>query len=138
MQLEGEWMDRVVGLDGVQAEMMVVNAPDGSGRLELSNYHRPADQARACQPSANRLGFRHIAYVVKDLDSVVDRLRGQRLNTIGDIVNTQLGPRGEHGSGRPLIMTRAGSTTAACFGAVEVRRAIAAAVPATAPDSSRM
>lgn len=101
-------MDRVVGLDGVQAEMMVVNAPDGSGRLELSNYHRPADQARACQPSANRLGFRHIAYVVKDLDSVVDRLRGQRLNTIGDIVNTQLGPRGEHGSGRPLIMTRAG------------------------------
>lgn len=101
-------MDRVVGLDGVQAEMMVVYAPDGSGRLELSNYHRPADQARACQPSANRLGFRHIAYVVKDLDSVVDRLRGQRLNTIGDIVNTQLGPRGEHGSGRPLIMTRAG------------------------------
>jgi catechol 2,3-dioxygenase-like lactoylglutathione lyase family enzyme len=138
MQLEGEWMDPVVGPDGVQAEMMVVNAPDGSGRLELTKYHRSADQARAHQPSANRLGFRHIAHVVEDLDSVVNRLRGQRLNTIGDIVNTQLGPRGEHGAGRPLIMTRARSTTGACFGAVEVRRAIAAAVPATAPDSPGM
>jgi catechol 2,3-dioxygenase-like lactoylglutathione lyase family enzyme len=87
IQLEGEWMDRVVGLDRVQAEMVIVNAPDGSGRLELTKYHRPAHQARAHQPSANRLGFRHIAYVVEDLDSVVNRLRGKGLNTIGDIVN---------------------------------------------------
>ncbi|WP_433729503.1 hypothetical protein ACQP0C_00535 [Nocardia sp. CA-129566] len=30
MRLEGEWVDRVVGLDGVHAEMVTVNASDGA------------------------------------------------------------------------------------------------------------
>jgi catechol 2,3-dioxygenase-like lactoylglutathione lyase family enzyme len=87
MRLEGEWIDRVVGLDGVQLEMVSVNAPDGSGRLELTKFQRPTDAAAVQNPLANRRGFRHIAYAVDDLDSVVERLRGKGLTTIGDIVN---------------------------------------------------
>lgn len=71
MRLEGEWADPVVGLIGVQAEMVTVNAPGGSGRLELTKYHRPMNPEAAQGPSANRLGFRHIAYLVDDLDSIV-------------------------------------------------------------------
>jgi hypothetical protein len=47
MHLEGEWMDRVVGLDGVQAEMVTVNAPDGSGRLERTKY-LPTSRSSTC------------------------------------------------------------------------------------------
>ena len=34
--IEGRWVDRVVGLDGVRAEIAVVQTPDGHGRLELT------------------------------------------------------------------------------------------------------
>lgn len=87
MRLEGEWIDRVVGLDGVRMEMVIVYAPDGSGRLELTKFHQPADPAPAQSPLSNRLGFRHISYAVDDIDSIVERLRANGLDTIGDIVN---------------------------------------------------
>ena len=35
-------MDRVVGLDGVRADVAMVRAPDGHGRLELTKFHTPA------------------------------------------------------------------------------------------------
>lgn len=37
--VEGRWVDRVVGLDGVRAEIAVVQTPDGHGRLELTKFH---------------------------------------------------------------------------------------------------
>jgi catechol 2,3-dioxygenase-like lactoylglutathione lyase family enzyme len=40
--VEGGWMDRVVGLEGVRAEIAMVQTPDGHGRLE-----RVADVAAA-------------------------------------------------------------------------------------------
>ena len=33
--LEGEWVDQLVGLDGVRADIAVVRTPDGHGRVEL-------------------------------------------------------------------------------------------------------
>jgi catechol 2,3-dioxygenase-like lactoylglutathione lyase family enzyme len=33
--VEGEWVDRVVGLEGVRAEIAMVETPDGHGRGEL-------------------------------------------------------------------------------------------------------
>jgi catechol 2,3-dioxygenase-like lactoylglutathione lyase family enzyme len=87
MRIEDKWVDRVVGLDDVQLEMVSVNAPDGSGRIELTKFHQPVDPATAQSPLPNRLGFRHIAYVVDDIDRVVERLRGKGLDTVGDIVN---------------------------------------------------
>ncbi|HEY1359157.1 MAG TPA: VOC family protein, partial [Thermoleophilaceae bacterium] len=34
-QVEGAWVDRIVGLEGVQTEFAMMEAPDGHGRLEL-------------------------------------------------------------------------------------------------------
>ncbi len=31
--VEGGWVDRVVGLDGVRAEIAILQTPDGHGRL---------------------------------------------------------------------------------------------------------
>jgi hypothetical protein len=37
--VEGGWVDRVVGLEGVRAEIAMVETPDGHGRLELTKFH---------------------------------------------------------------------------------------------------
>ena len=38
-EVEGAWVDRVVGLDDVRAEIAMVRTPDGHGRLELTKFH---------------------------------------------------------------------------------------------------
>ena len=86
--VEGEWVDQIVGLDGVRAEIVFVRTPDGSGNLELVKYHAPADNTgdTGAHPlPANRLGFRHIAIEVNDLNTIVDRLRDQGFDTVGEV-----------------------------------------------------
>ena len=36
--VEGEWVDRVIGLDGVRSEIATMRTPDGHGRVELSRF----------------------------------------------------------------------------------------------------
>jgi catechol 2,3-dioxygenase-like lactoylglutathione lyase family enzyme len=43
--VEGRWVDRVVGLEGVRAEIAMMQTPDGNGRLELAKFHSPSNQA---------------------------------------------------------------------------------------------
>ncbi len=38
---EGRWVDRVVGLDDVRADIAMMRTPDGHGRIELSKFHAP-------------------------------------------------------------------------------------------------
>jgi catechol 2,3-dioxygenase-like lactoylglutathione lyase family enzyme len=83
--VEGEWVDKVVGLDGVRAEVVFVRTPDGNGRLELSKFHSPRDDAGAHPSAANRLGIRHVSFVVDDLDTMIDGLRSNGLDTVGEV-----------------------------------------------------
>lgn len=89
-QVEGETVDKINGLDGVRAEVMMVRTPDGSGKLELVKYHAPADTTdnmddKGAYPlPANRLGFRHIAIEVNDLNTIVTGLRGKGFDTVGE------------------------------------------------------
>ncbi len=39
--VEGGWVDRVVGLDGIRAQIAMLETPDGHGRLELTEFHAP-------------------------------------------------------------------------------------------------
>ena len=40
--IEGPWVDRVNGLDGVRVDIAMMRTPDGHGRLELTKFHTPA------------------------------------------------------------------------------------------------
>jgi hypothetical protein len=40
--VEGGWVDRVVGLEGVGVEYATMETPDGHGRLELVKSHAPS------------------------------------------------------------------------------------------------
>ena len=54
--VEGRWVDRIVGLDGVRAETAMMQTPDGYGRLEPVKFHSPSDQDDNRHAQANTLG----------------------------------------------------------------------------------
>jgi catechol 2,3-dioxygenase-like lactoylglutathione lyase family enzyme len=85
MPVEGRWVDRVVGLDGVRAEIAMMQTPDGNGRLELVKFHSPASQGGNAHAPANTLGIRHIAFAVEDIDAVVAGLRARGAELVGEL-----------------------------------------------------
>jgi hypothetical protein len=83
--VEGEVVDKINGLDGVRAEVVMVRAPDGSGKLELVKYHAPAAGEGPHPSPANRLGFRYICIEVKHLNTIVEGLRDRGFGTVGEV-----------------------------------------------------
>jgi catechol 2,3-dioxygenase-like lactoylglutathione lyase family enzyme len=85
-QVEGPWADRVVGLDGVRADIAMMQTPDGHGRVELSRFHTPpAIRAEPEDAPANALGLRRIMFTVEDIDDVVARLRNHGAELVDEI-----------------------------------------------------
>ena len=86
MQVEGRWVDRVVGLDAVQVDVAMLRTPDGHSRLELMKFQRPA--AISAEPEnapANTLGIRRIMFAVEGIDHVVARLRAHGAELMGEV-----------------------------------------------------
>ena len=55
--VEGGWVDRVVGLEGVRVDIAMLETSDGHGRLELMKFHAPpargGDRKRRRTPSGS-------------------------------------------------------------------------------------
>lgn len=85
--VEGGWVDRVVGLEGVRIEFAMMQTPDGHMRLELIHFRAPSGRGGDRPAPANTPGLRHIAFVVDDVDAVVARLRGCGAELVGEIAN---------------------------------------------------
>lgn len=84
--VEGPWMDKTIGIDNGKARIVMVSAPDGSGKLELSTFERPAPGAIPAYPSSNDHGFRHLAYTVPDVDFVVSTALAAGYSLVGEVV----------------------------------------------------
>ena len=84
-EVEGEWVDRVVGLEGVQADIAMMKTPDGHGRLELTKFHSPSTQGGNRLAPANTPGIRHIAFAVTDIEPIVARLRARGAELVGEL-----------------------------------------------------
>lgn len=84
--VKGHWVDRVVGLEGVRSDIVMLRTPDGHSRLELSKFHEP--KAISSDPNApvNTLGIRRIMFAVTDLDDVVARLQKHGAELVGEVV----------------------------------------------------
>jgi catechol 2,3-dioxygenase-like lactoylglutathione lyase family enzyme len=83
--VEGRWVDRVVGLEGVRVDIAFVQTPDGHGRLELIKFHSPSDQGDNLPAPANTPGIRHVAFAVEDIDAVVAGLRARGAELVGEL-----------------------------------------------------
>jgi catechol 2,3-dioxygenase-like lactoylglutathione lyase family enzyme len=83
--VEGGWVDRIVGLDGVRAELAMMQTPDGHGRVELVKFHAPPTQPGERQAPANAAGIRHLAFLVEDIDAVIAGLRDLGAEPVGEL-----------------------------------------------------
>lgn len=83
--VEGRWVDRVVGLDGVRAVIAMMRTPDGHGRLELTKFHTPMAARAEPNAPANTPGIRHITFAVDDIDDVLARLHAHGAELIGQL-----------------------------------------------------
>ncbi len=84
--VEGDWAGRVVGLEGVRADIVMMRTPDGHGRVELSKFHTPsAISSEPRNAPSNTLGIRRIMFIVDDLDDVIARLRTHGAELVGEV-----------------------------------------------------
>lgn len=84
--IEGAWAGRVTGLGDQRVEIAMMRTPDGSGRLELSRFDRPAAVADHRNAPVNALGYLRAMFTVEDLDAVLDRLSGHGAALVGEVV----------------------------------------------------
>ena len=83
--VEGQWVDRVVGLEGVRAEIVMMETPDGHGRVELAKFHSPPSEGGDPHAPANAPGIRHITFAVEDIEAVVAGLQARGTELVGEL-----------------------------------------------------
>lgn len=84
--IEGPWVDRINGLEGIRVEIAMMRTPDGHGRLELTKFHSPTTvSAGPDNPPPNTLGLRSIMFAVDDVDATVARMRGHGAELVGTV-----------------------------------------------------
>jgi len=83
--VEGDWVDRIVGLEGTRSDIAMMETPNGHGRLELTKFHAPSGPAGDPHAPANTPGLRHITFAVDDIDAVVAGLRAHGAELVGEV-----------------------------------------------------
>ena len=84
--IEGPWVDRVNGLDGVRVDIAMMRVPDGHGRLELTKFHTPtAVSAEPQNAPPNTLGLRSVMFAVDDIDAAVAGLQARGAELVGTV-----------------------------------------------------
>lgn len=87
-QIEGQFADDAVGLEGIQSEIAMMRTPDGHGRLELTQYRHPV--ARPTEPPSlppNTLGLHRVMFEVDDINDTIARLGRHGGEVLGRVAN---------------------------------------------------
>ncbi|CAG6391273.1 VOC family protein [Streptomyces cocklensis] len=84
--VEGRWVERVIGLDGVRQDVAMLRVPGGPGRVELARFHAPkAISPEPRDAPVNTLGIRRVMFAVDDIDDTVARLRTHGAELVGEV-----------------------------------------------------
>ncbi len=73
--VEGDWVDRIVGLEAVRSDLVFVGTPDGETRIELVKFTTPPSPGGDDDAPSNVPGLRHICFAIDDLDGTLARLQ---------------------------------------------------------------
>lgn len=85
--VEGDWVDRLNGLEGVRVDIAMMQTPDGHGQIELTKFQNP-DLVEATPKVAppNTLGLRQVMFAVDSIDAALARLEAYRPEPVGETV----------------------------------------------------
>jgi len=85
-RVEGPWVDRVNGIEGVQVDIVMLRTPYGNGRLELTKFRNPEliEIEPAIAPP-NTPGLRSVMFAVESVDDTVARLRANGAELVGEV-----------------------------------------------------
>jgi catechol 2,3-dioxygenase-like lactoylglutathione lyase family enzyme len=85
--VEGQWVDRTVGLDGVQSDITMMRTPDGHNRLELMRFQKPTViRPETKNEPINTLGKHRVMFAVEDIRDVLVRLEAHGAELVGEVV----------------------------------------------------
>ena len=85
--VEGDVVDRVIGLRDTRSDLAMMRTSDGHGRLELTRFQHPAAVGPDPRSEpANKRGMSRIMFTVDDIDDVVKRLQSLGGELVGEIV----------------------------------------------------
>ncbi|HYC31002.1 MAG TPA: VOC family protein [Gemmatimonadales bacterium] len=85
-RVEGAWVDRINGIEGVQVDIVMMRTPDGHGRLELTKFRNP--ELVALEPAVappNAPGLRSVMFAVESVEDTLARLRAGGAELVGEV-----------------------------------------------------
>ena len=83
--LGGSWVDAVIGVAGVESEVVGLSLPGGGTWLELSRFRAPEAPGPAEELPSNALGLRHVTIQVADVGAALARVRALGYDTVGTV-----------------------------------------------------
>jgi catechol 2,3-dioxygenase-like lactoylglutathione lyase family enzyme len=85
--VEGDLVDRINGLAGVQSDVVMLRTPEGDTKLELAKYRTPAYEGDDGPAPANAPGIRHVLFLVDDIRESLANLQAHGGELVGELVN---------------------------------------------------
>lgn len=85
--VEGRLVDRINGLEGVRADVVILRTPDDSSKLELARYRSPSYDGHDEPAPPNAPGIRHVLFVVDDIEESLAALQAHGGELVGELVD---------------------------------------------------
>jgi len=84
--VEGPWVDQTIGLKSVRSDIARMRTPDGHGKIELSQFHKPKARRNGKRNApVNTLGMGRIMFEVTDIKKTLARLRKHGGKLVGAV-----------------------------------------------------
>src|SRR3954451_25184002 len=86
--VSGEGADTAVDLDGIHANIIILQTPDGNGRLDLSEYIHP-DPIETEPTRPNEIGMHRVLFSVDDMDEALEIAAGHGCHPLRGVATYQ-------------------------------------------------
>lgn len=85
--VEGDFVSTVIGIENARVEIVMLQAPNGGTKLELSTFLNPVGERAPQSLPATEPGLRNVCFAVEDLQSIVDRVTADGFELVGGIAD---------------------------------------------------
>ena len=86
VHMEGDWIEAIVGLKNVNADVVYLVSPGGEPRLELLCFKSPTGDKLSVTSLANTVGLRYLALRVTGIEKTVASLKKAGVPFFGEPV----------------------------------------------------